>query len=304
MSPRLWWLSPVLLANCTRPPAEAPERPVTAPAPLVVAETEPEPARFAPNAKRVSSLPDEQLQRIYGCWLKAPYPYMFEPSMERGEVLNLQADPPRFMSGIGGIVDYGSLSRCIGEEIGEEKRSYSAVNTIEAFAGMPVHDNPEGQARISMFNPDIVRWGAGALVPAPSLVILDRWTAQQLYNAMFARFFRLMAHSYAVLRQSDNLIRHSHAYFTAIAEGASGLDFLEQRFSGQLGEYGGYWDGTQWTPAMSFGFWLRRNNDGTELALWDALQDFLQLYDPAWLAEMQNKFPQPAGLWAAQVASP
>jgi hypothetical protein len=204
------------------------------------------------------------------------------------------------MAGISGIMDYGSLSRCAEPLTSTTKSSYSSIEPIASLAQMQVRDDVHAggykPGRFNRYYPHIVRWGAGALIPEPQLEIIEGWTAQELYDSGFSRFFRLMAHSYIELVRNDALGPDTDRYLAATMAGEDGIDWLHGRYGGQLSEYGGFYDGTQMTPGMAFGFWLRRNSDGTAGELWSALRDLLFVYDRDWLVGIRGRYPG-GGLW-------
>lgn len=282
------------------PPAEPVERqPESKLSPAIaIAESEPNPTETQPTKpKRArSSLPEPILRDLYACWLESPYPYMFDapPPGVRAPVIDQIGPTGTFMAGVGGIMHYGSLSTCMGRIAGVEKTSYSAMNTVEAFSGLSVGIDGAQWRDPTRFNVELVRWGRASLIPDPGMIVQGDWTAGELYELIFSRFFRLMAHSYLELQNEDRLAAESQAYFAATRRGLDGLDYLEGRFAGELPEYGGAWDGTQWTPAMSYGFWMRRAQDGTDDELWLGLRELLELYDPVWLSDMRARYPKVA----------
>ncbi len=286
----------LVLTSCRKQPPSEPPAEADGGRVISFAESEPDPVVEedpAPQRKARSSLPEPVLRSLYSCWLESPYPYMFDPpgpDDTRGIPVQGFRDAGKFMAGIGGIMHYGSLSTCMAKQAGVEKTSYSSLDPVEAFAGMPV-----GQAGAQWrdpwsFNVQIVRWGRQSLIPDPSMEVIRGWTADEIYRVMFRRFFRLMAHSYLELEASGNVESQYGEYMAAVHGGKDGLDYLHQRYGGRLPEYGGSWDGTQWTPAMSFGFWLRRRGDATAEELWLGLQELLELYDADWLDKLQRTY--------------
>ena len=286
-----------LCASCQRPPAEPAPPTSPADAPLVIVESEPNPTP-EPTPSRVGPrLPDAQLVALYACWFEHPYEYMFEPATASGRPLPINGlAAGQFMAGVSGIMDYGSLSRCAERITGVKKSSYSAIEPIEALSGISpiredVHADGYKPGRFNRYDAEIIRWGASALVPDPHLEIVDGWTAQQLYRAGFSRFFRLMTHSYVDLLGRDALNPDRDRYLAATMAGQDGIEWLHTHYGGRLPEYGGFYDGTQMTAGMAYGFWLRRSDDGTADALWAGLRDFMQVYDGAWFAELIARYP-------------
>ena len=285
------------LTACKAPPAElASQVPSAGPQPLVIAESEPDPEPRAAAPRPSRRLPDASLRQLYACWLSSPYEYMFEAPAEREPALPIPTvRAGQFMAGVSGIMDYGSLTRCVGELNDTTSSSFSSLEPIEALAGMPireeVHKHGYQPGRFNRYHPDIIRWGAEALVPDPGLEIVDGWTALELYHTGFSRFFRLMSHSYVDLLSRDALEADRDRYLAATASGGDGIEWLHTHYGGRLSEYGGFYDGTQMTAGMAYGFWLRRSDDGSADALWDGLRDFMRAYDGPWLAQLEASHP-------------
>ena len=89
----------------------------------------------------------------------------------------------------------------------------------------------------------------------------------------------------------DVLSADRDRYLAATVAGQDGIQWLHAHYGGRLPEYGGFYDGTQMTAGMAYGFWLRRSDDGSADALWNGLRDFMQLYDPEWLSELLARYP-------------
>lgn len=266
------------------------------------AESEPPSPEAPPRRAGQARLPDETLRQLYACWFESPYPYMFEEPGPRSRPLPIkEIRAGQFMAGISGIMDYGSLSRCAEPLTQTSKSSYSAIEPIEALAQMEIRTDVHKHAyKPGLFNsyyPQVVRWGAGALVPDPQLEIIEGWTAKELYDSGFSRFFRLMAHSYMELVSADSLHTDTERYLAATLGGEDGINWLHNHYAGRLMQYRGFYDGTQMTPGMAFGFWLRRDSDGSALELWLALRGLLRQYDGDWLAQRRAQHLAPR-LWS------
>jgi hypothetical protein len=221
---------------------------------------------------------------------------MFEPPASGAPSLPIPGlSAGQFMAGISGIMDYGSLTQCVGELNETEKSSFSSLEPLEILAGIPireeVHEHGYQPGRFDRYDAEAVAWGAAALVPDPRLEIVEGWTAAELYAAGFSRFFRLMTHSYVDLIARDALDGDRERYLAAAASGQDGIDWLHAHYGGRLSEYGGFYDGTQMTAGMAYGFWLRRSDDGSADALWNALRDFMRVYDGPWFARLESRYP-------------
>ncbi len=260
--------SPAPPASTAASPIPAPQTPAPNPAPASVATTPPTVA------------PDSRAARLYECWFKAPYRYMFS-----GE--NRAAGT--FMAGTNGIVYYGGLASCMGELANQQKsRVVGDHSPIEAFSRLPVLVS-DGDEQFRAYNRELIRWGHEHLIPAPHSMIGDR-TATECYHAQFERFFRLMTEAYLSLRELGIFDADADAYYEAVSSGTDGLDWLTARYAGWLTSYAAMNDGTTLTPAMAIGFWLRRGIDNTDAELWTGLRKVLLLYDAAWYGEMKQRY--------------
>jgi hypothetical protein len=276
------WLGSLALsfAGCRRT-----EPAPTAPPPSrgAVAELEPGEAPVDGGVQLAPTLPAELLSAAYACWFERPYALMFDAGPR---TVDLGTGPyGRFMAGIGGILHYGSLTGCFGDQVDVEKSSYSSLEPWTRLSGVPVWLAERGPHGFGHVNPEIIRWGEHALLIDPETPLAAGVSAGEVYAVVFARFFRMMAHAYAELR-SGEYSREVERYLGAVAAGEDGIDYLESRFAGRLRDYGGAGDGTQMTPAMAFGFWLRRRADGTSEILWSSLRRLLDAYDRQWLRDL------------------
>ncbi len=263
---------------------------------MAIVESEPDASAPIEPTKASQRLPDATLRQLYACWFESPYEYMFEPPQDGERSLPIPGlSAGQYMAGVSGILDYGSLTRCVGELSETKQSSFSSLEPLEALAGMPiredVHEDGYQPGRFDRYQAEAVAWGAGALVPAPDLETVEGWTAAGLYQVGFSRFFRLMTHSYLDLIARDALDGDRDRYLAATASGQDGIDWLHAHYGGRLSEYGGFYDGTQMTAGMAYGFWLRRSDDGSADALWTALRDFMRLYDASWFARLEARYP-------------
>lgn len=225
-------------------------------------------------------------KQLLSCWLQDPYPYMFD------EGPGLKVAGRRygmFMAGISGILYYGDLNECAAEITGTEKRSYNDNAPFAELSDLPIYSEHmhDGQP-FGFYNPELIEWGHRHLVPDPDTRFAGVH-AQELYDAIFSRFFRLMTVSHRYLTEQADYAQEMDAYWEmARRRDPHGIEWLQQRYAGALPQHETRFDGTRMTPQMAIGFWLRRGIDGTQDELWKALRDVMQRYDGDWLASLSE----------------
>jgi hypothetical protein len=264
-----------------------------------------EPAKKAGATAGVKGIPlgVDALSQIYSCWFANPYEFMFDPSKSpKGGAVVGGKSFGMFMGGIGGILHYGSLTECFAAYAGVKKASYSDLEPAEKISGLSLYGpRMDGSKPFGFFNAELVRWGYTYLIPQAT-DRLGETAAQEIYDGVFSRFFRLMAESYLTLVDSGKYKDEMTVYWNAVTgEGGGvpqdGMTFIQSRFDGKLPQYGAPWDGTSWTPQMSFGFWLRRGFDGTDGELWTGLKILLKRFDATWYASLAQTYRSPDITW-------
>lgn len=281
-----------LALACRTVPAALPEpeaRPSTRDNGKMFVESQPD-----PEAGRLFPPLSEEATQIYRCWFTDPYDYMFSYDGEPFEFNG--RDFGTLMAGISGILFYGDLNGCIGDIVGESPRSYKDLRPIERFAGVSA-TLPNSSLPFDTVNPQIIFWARAQLLPAP-MQYIDGVPVQMAYDRVFQRFFHVMAVSLMELHQQYAIAVEAQAYLRDTSSGTQGIDWLESRYGSSMPAFGGSWDGTTMTTPMAAGFWLRRQLDGSIAPCWHGLRDVLERYDPQWLAEQLNRYPNAAAALA------
>jgi len=267
---------------------------------LVKSSTPKEPERDTAAVEETPPIPlgaglgIEELRLLMNCWFTDPYEYMFEPADGEAGVSIMGRAYGRFMAGVGGIMHYGSLSGCVADLSDAEKGSYSDARPMAELAGVPLYGpRMNDNQPFGFYNTDLIRWGHENLIPDPETEI-GGVSSQRVYDAIFARFFRLMAESYLYLIDSGKYEREKRAYWRMARRTGKnrpdGIDWLQQRYDGALPDYATAWDGTSMTPQMAIGFWLRRRIDGTEGELWIGLKKLLKRFDKKWYRSLKGEY--------------
>ena len=142
--------------------------------------------------------------------------------------------------------------------------------------GRFIHLSAETLKRISTFK------------VSPQAIVLG-YPIRTLYKQIFKRSVRLFAMTHHYLISTGVLDFEREAYIRAMRAEASfnGPEYLRSRFSKKLDDYHSF-DWCQ-TPERAFGFWLRRDVDGSRRALWGVLEDALSKLDSKFLKRLNAK---------------
>lgn len=247
-------------------------------------------------------LTTEDQRKLFECFFSSPYQYMFyqaeEPVFFNGKEYGV------FGAGVNGILFYGDLERCAESLMEETKGKVSNdAYVFDRLSGIPAFfEKANGFKRV---NPAIVEWGAENLIPNPKDQLGD-YTYQQVYNRVFSRFFRLMTKTRLHLMNYKDLEEEKQLYLDAADKGQYMVNYLNNRFSRSawLAEEEMPEDGTAWTVPMGYGFWLRREINGSGDALWEALQTLMKTYDKDWFKQTSKRMNGAAFKQAATVEGP
>ncbi|KQC14634.1 MAG: hypothetical protein APR63_13765 [Desulfuromonas sp. SDB] len=237
--------------------------------------------------------PREDLAEFYEYWFVDPYEYMFYGEyveFDPGKSITInKITYQNFLAGINGIVFYGGLMECMVNYLDiDVAYGFWDTDIIEIFTGLPLY-RYEGE--FGYYNPDIIIWGYTYMIPDPQDEIYGK-TFQEIYDVLFARFFRLTTESYVYLNEQEIYEAEQENYYTeVISRDQYAIEYLNDRYNYLFSQYqvaGGY---SPWTVGMSFGFWLRRGIDGTHDEFWTGLKKVMVLYDGQWLGNLEEQYP-------------
>jgi hypothetical protein len=247
------------------------------------------------------ALGDADLLSIYTAWMASPYEHMFEGAGQPAGNLPYGT----FMGGIGGIMRYGGMAEAAAKHLKIRQRGFYDLTPVEKLSKLTIYKRRSTSLKdFSRYNPTLIRWGHQNLIPAPGLKVGGH-SCQQLYDGIFARFFRLMTESYVLLRGSRDLRKERRAYLRAMKRrGFDGINYLQRRFAGDLRTYSTSQNGTNFTPPMAVGFWIRRSVDKTDTELWTGLQKLMRQYDLKWWSALQQRLKSKAGAKRPKVKRP
>ena len=255
------------------------------------------PASIDANQNEPQRFSDAFLSRMYTESMEECYSYMFDHSTSfecRGTSYGT------YCAGIKGMVLYSSFARVeldyLSQEKGIDKVDYNDFYDIQKFellaAGLPVFSSGQkkfkawgiqknGRQDFHHYNPAFMQWAFKHLVPQPNTLIADV-KAVELYQAVFSRYFRMMAETHQYLLHKG-YSQEVSAYQRRWADQSfDGLRYLNERYATGFESYRAIKGVSTMTAPMAIGFWLRRKIDGTDQILWKGISDFLKIYDGEW----------------------
>ena len=169
---------------------------------------------------------------------------------------------------------------------------HSEVRIFSSLTGGgPVTVNDEKVAAIEESWPGIpyensfLHWAYSNFVPYPGDFIYDV-EAQEIYDVVFRRFFRLMIESYYELNVLMDPEEEKDWYLT-ITDNA--VEDLWNRYSSVLPAYIIERGGQYFAPELAIGFWLRRKIDGNEGVIFDGLSLIMHRFDSDWFSGFESE---------------
>lgn len=287
---RAWPLPFVLLLACPSRPSATIELPSTEPTARGEVFVEREPSV---DQGRLPRPVTPEVANLYRCWFREPYDYMFGYSGQSFEVQGRAYG--MLMAGIGGLLFYGGLSPCAAEQVGAGDRGWGDATALGELAGVPYQNPSLSLPQFTAVNPQWIVWARKTLLIGPESLI-DGYRAQDAYDRVFQRFFRLQTRAAVMLAERggslDAIDKAARDYLSATDANAYGPEWLDQQYAGLVPEYGEMQDGTTMTAGMAAGFWLRRHVDGTLGVCWHGALEVMEAYDAAWLAEQRANHPK------------
>lgn len=245
------------------------------------------------EAGRMPRTVTPEIANLYKCWFREPYDYMFGYS---GPTFDANGRSYGMLTaGISGLLYYGGLSPCAAEQLGATEQGWGNPDALARLAGVPYQNPALSIPQFNAINPEFVVWARKTLLLDPEALI-DGYRAQDAYDRVFQRFFRLMTLSALGLAERLGSVtaieNEARSYLAATDAGAWGPEWLDQQYAGMVPAYPEMQDGTTMTTGMAAGFWLRRQVDGTLGVCWHGAMDVMEMYDRAWLAEQRSGHAQ------------
>ncbi len=174
------------------------------------------------------------------------------------------------------------------------------VHHFEKLAGInlfiPSSYNPTlySPSAFRHYNPKFIKWASKKLIP-PASFSIDGITSNFVYSH-FSRFFRLLTESYLSLKSSGNYDEQAKTYINTLKNenlDIDGLDYLDHHYSDYLTHYKVPSTSevvSPFEPSMAFGFWLRRNIDGTHDEIYKGLSKIMKRFDKKWFKNIRKSY--------------
>lgn len=248
----------------------------------------------------------KELGNIYADAITNGYEYMF------GSNGNFQINGSQvgeFKGGFKGLFLYSGMKESLkgyGVQQSPDYQPYMDFYDISIYskwAGMEVFldgakefngrvDASNPLNNFNHYNPKIIDWAIDNLILRPTDKVGDK-TAQEVYDNVLKRYFRLMKSSYDELEKIGR-IKELDAYKKQILKSAKeqnwqddGLSYLKDRYIGNLDEFSQFAEYSDLTPGLAIGFWMRRHMDGTAPNFKKGIDTVLEMYDEEWVKSVE-----------------
>ncbi|MBM77623.1 MAG: hypothetical protein CL846_04015 [Crocinitomicaceae bacterium] len=181
---------------------------------------------------------------------------------------------------------------------GESFKRSSDFYNIELYKQLSEHDifvnhnkTVAWKKEFCRYNPAFINWAIKNLIP-PKDFNIDGTSAQFVYKH-YSRFFRLLTESYLYLNKNDSYSLQAQNYIKDVNDGQDGLDVLFGTYHYALEGYELPNESEVYSPFephMAFGFWLRRNIDGSHDEIYDGLKIIMNRFDKRWFKSINKKY--------------
>jgi hypothetical protein len=250
----------------------------------------------------LSFIPEDNLS-VYSCWLENE-PLTDTQSFSPIYIGN--GSVGMFAEGIKGILYYNGLVDCFSKYLGWEEIDTWSEQRYTVFEelsngivpvlkkGYDWENYKETKYKFDHVNPKFIVWATNNLIPDPNSEIAGV-KAQELYNKVMSRFFRLHTRAYLYLYYKAGLSKEQKAYEAEMKNEDSNLVMaLNTRYEDKFDEiYNNVPDDetlVNLTKGIAAGFWIRRNMDGTINEIWNGLRQGMLIYDKEWFESEISKW--------------
>lgn len=257
------------------------------------------------SSESSSILNKKNLGNIYADAITSSYEYMFGP---KGDFAINGSEVGEFNGGFKGLFLYSGMKEALKRNGVQQSQEYQPymdfydISIYSEWAGMQVFkdgakefdgkvDASNPVNNFNNYNPKLIDWAIDNLILKPTDKVGDK-TAQEVYDNVLKRYFRLMKLSYDELEKLGR-VKELDAYKKKILKNAEQpswdddcLSYLKERYAGNLVEYSQYAEYSDFTPGLAIGFWMRRHMDGTAPNFKKGIDKVLELYDKDWLTSI------------------
>lgn len=198
-----------------------------------------------------------------------------------------------FRGGFQSFFRYLNLVECVGKNKGVKFRHNDwNLRSLSALAGIPIFAPQQGSQKWSNkknhYNPAWIRWAQQNLIPSPQTSFLGV-KAQFIYRAVFQRFVRVTAYTYAFLNQ-----RNRWKMLQKILKKQPWVVQMRMRYKLRKLLVDGYGPKNRrnasyyYHPGHAAAFWMRRSLDNTVNEVWSFFTTVLKRYDNAYLTALNS----------------
>lgn len=196
------------------------------------------------------------------------------------------------------IYEYGGKLRACGDD------GNNGISHLEMMAGVPVKNGnnlrrtdlmPHIKEEFTNINPAFVIWAKNNLIPHPKDSQIDGLSYEFLYQYGYKQQLRKFALLKLIIMQhGQELLMKEYANATSTMhyiekeerlvrrDNYNTYNFLEEKLVWATQEIRNLDFDTKYLENTDYGFFLRRMLDGSEPAIWQAMQKIFKLYDNAW----------------------
>ena len=208
----------------------------------------------------------------------------------------------QYYEGFNGILFYGGYAtEGVIQYLDKEESDdwWFSYEPYEKLAGMKMHiaESTSGfvaedwsSSSFQHYNPEFINWLTENMIP-PAGFSIKGVTAKYVYRH-YSRFFRLLTESYLYLNKGGTYDAQAR-YYIEQTENDDGLEVLWGTYQYALGGYEVQSDSeiySPFEPHMAFGFWLRRNLDGTHDEAYRCLSKIMNRFDKRWFKMIRMKY--------------
>ena len=252
-----------------------------------------------PTKQKTKKISKKDLQTLYGPTFKN-----FKSKGGAYDYGTVRSGDSQYYEGFQGLFNYADYPSDGVNNFLNRKSSnnWGSIEHYEKLAGMKMHitDSAYGEWGSSSFhhyNPVFINWLTKNMIP-PAGFSIKGVTAKYMYRH-YSRFFRLLAESYLYLNKNGSYDTQAKSYIDAVMEAKKagrqedGLDILFGTYHYALNGYEPSSESDIPSPFeshMAFGFWLRRNLDGTHDEAYECLSKIMNRFDKRWFKMIRKKY--------------
>lgn len=204
----------------------------------------------------------------------------------------------QYYEGLNGIFNYSdyAMDGVIQYLDIDPPNEWGSVKHYEKLVGMKAYaveldDQEWGSNLFQHYNPKFIK-ALKNLIPSKEFSI-NGVSVKEVYGN-YSRFFRLLTESYLYLYKNGTCDSQANNYIKDVENGEDGLDVLFGSYHYALNEAYEVPSGSEITSPfeshMAFGFWLRRNLDGTHDEIYNVLKIIMNRFDKRWFKMIRKKY--------------